>query len=97
MEHSEAGGVVVTFGFYGFDNTRKEAIFSQGLSSEAPPLSGFWEANIKVDGREEYGELVVGRSEKPKIPEISGTIWTEECYTNGLVEPGDICLIHIQI
>lgn len=62
---------MVTFGttdFYGFERTRGEAIFSQGLSSETPPLSGFWEANVKVDGREEQRELVMSRCEKLKIP-----------------------------
>lgn len=47
---------------------REKQYSHKGLSSEASDLGGFWEANIKVDRREEYGEVVLNRSGKPKIP-----------------------------
>ena len=48
---------------------------SRGLSSRAPPLWGFWGTNLKASRRENYGELVVGKSEKANTPEMTETVW----------------------
>lgn len=62
---------MVTFGtidLYGFESIGEKQ-YSQKVSAERHLfLSGFWETNIKMDGREEHGELVMSRSEKLDIP-----------------------------
>ena len=82
---------------------RKKRYYHKGFSSEAPPLSGFWEAGVKVDGRGEYEELAVSRSKKKqKFSRNDGSHLDRECYESHLyidrlIGPGDICLIYIQI
>lgn len=74
MEHGEAGGFTVPFGTTRFLDLGAPGE-KQRAQSRVPPLCGFWETNLKACRRKNYGELVVGRSEKANIPEMTGTIW----------------------